>query len=59
MEPLANSKPITEKACSGASEKPVTRSKFSRTSLYSEYLVAPAVRISCATSISAGLLANV
>ena len=38
--------PIAENHCSGTTEKPVTRSKFKRTSLYSEYFDSPARRSS-------------
>ena len=51
--------PSSENICSGTSEKPVIRSKLSRISLYSEYFDSPAVRSSCATSISVGLCAKV
>jgi len=36
--------PNIEKSCSGTSENPVIRSKFSRISLYSEYFDSPAAR---------------
>jgi hypothetical protein len=50
--------PIIEKNCSGTSEKPVTRSKFRRIRLYSEYFDSPAERSSCSTTISVGLRAK-
>src|SRR6185437_4802868 len=43
-EPIATIMPATEKSCSGTSEKPVTRSKLSRISLYIEYFDSPAAR---------------
>ena len=46
--------PMSENHCSGTTEKPVTRSKFRRIRLYSEYFDSPAARSSCATSISVG-----
>ena len=51
--------PANEKACSGTSENPVTRSKFRRIRLYREYFDSPAARSSCATVISTGLRAKV
>ncbi len=38
--------PMAENHCSGTIEKPVTRSKFSRMSWYSEYFDSPAWRCS-------------
>ena len=55
----ATSMPASENSCSGTSENPVTRSKLSRTSLYSEYFDSPAARSSWPTSTSTGLWANV
>ncbi len=51
--------PIIENHCSGTIEKPVTRSKFRRTSWYSEYFDSPAWRSSWPTSISTGFDENV
>ena len=48
--------PSIENACSGTTEKPVTRSKLSRIRLYSEYFDSPAWRSSCPTTTSVGLL---
>ena len=50
--------PSSENICSGTSEKPVTRSKFRRIRLYSEYFDSPAARSSCSTTISVGLREN-
>lgn len=58
-EPSDRITPMNDSHCSGTTEKPVTRSKFSRIRLYSEYFDWPAKRSSCATSISVGFCANV
>jgi hypothetical protein len=51
--------PAMEKNCSGATEKPVIKSKFRRMSENSEYFDCPTVRSACPTSISTGWRAKV
>ena len=57
-EPNEISVPSSENICSGTTENPVTRSKFSRIRLYSEYLDSPAWRCSWPTTVSTGFCAN-
>ena len=49
--------PIMENNCSGTTENPVIRSKFSRIKLYSEYFERPAKRSSWAIGTSIGFIA--